>query len=202
VEQRDPRPDLLDHVGYAAQMSQPENLDQFLASVEKRAYSMAMVAVRNVDDALDIVQDAMFTLVKKYSDKPNDEWAPLFYRVLNNRVMDFHRANRRRAALFKWLPSGEGRASEDIEQFAGPRQNNPEFSQALDASTSLLLVALAELPPRQQQAFMLRAWEGLDVKNTAKSMQCSSGSVKTHYSRAVHTLRDKLQEDIQDYDHG
>ena len=90
----------MDHVDYADQMVNPVDLNQFLASVEKRAYSMAMVSVRNADDALDIVQDAMFTLARKYGSKPSNEWAPLFYRVLNNRVMDFHRANSRRAGLF------------------------------------------------------------------------------------------------------
>ncbi|MEE4284349.1 MAG: RNA polymerase sigma factor [Pseudomonadales bacterium] len=192
----------MDHVGYADQMVNPVDLNQFLASVEKRAYSMAMVSVRNVDDALDIVQDAMFTLARKYGSKPSNEWAPLFYRVLNNRVMDFHRANSRRAGLFSRFVFTDGQPQDDIEQIAGSPRDNPEFSQELDASTARLFESLAQLPARQQQAFMLRAWEGMDVKNTAKAMNCSTGSVKTHYSRAVHTLRDKLREELQDYDDG
>ena len=163
---------------------------------------MAMVSVKNTDDALDIVQDAMFTLARKYSNKPSQEWAPLFYRVLNNRVMDFHRANTRRARLFSWFPAKGEDAQNVIEQVAGPRQDNPDFNQELDASTALLHEALAQLPARQQQAFMLRAWQGMDVKNTAKSMNCSEGSVKTHYSRAVHTLRDQLREELQEYNDG
>lgn len=157
---------------------------------------MTMVAVKNPDDALDIVQDVMLTLARKYANKPADQWAPLFYRILRNRITDFHRATGTRRKLFGWFTSGD-RADEDedpISSAPAPVQDTPEHQMQMDGARSAITDALAALPERQQQAFMLRAWEGLDVKNTARAMGCGEGSVKTHYSRAVHALRDQLSE--------
>ena len=54
-------------------------MDIFLGSVERRAFRIAQIATRSRDDALDIVQDAMLQLSKRYGQRPPAEWAPLFH---------------------------------------------------------------------------------------------------------------------------
>lgn len=162
---------------------------------------MANYAIRDPDEAMDIVQDAMIKLVSSYADRPAKEWPALFHRILQNRIRDFQRRQNVRQKVMSWMP-----ISRDAEQ-AGvdPIQSAPDL--APDAQPDQLAVqddlaeamdaAVAQLPPRQQQTFMLRAWEGLDVASTAAAMGCSQGSVKTHYSRAVHALREKLQSHLK-----
>ena len=70
-------------------------MDDFLASVERQAFRMAGFATRNDDEALDIVQDAMLKLVRKYSNRSAQEWPPLFYRILSNAITDWHRQRQR-----------------------------------------------------------------------------------------------------------
>ena len=169
-------------------------LDRFLQSVQSRAFRIAQIAVGNADDALDLVQDAMFKLVEKYADRQENEWTPLFYRILNSRINDYFRRNKVRNRHRSWLSGNEEDNEDPIQTAPDPRGQTPESESQTDESMEKLSEALNELPLRQQQAFLLRAWEGLDVRQTAAAMSCAEGSVKTHYSRAIHSLRESLGE--------
>ena len=171
-----------------------DSIDQFLAGIEKRAFRMADVSVRNTADALDLVQDAMISLVRRYADKPKDQWRPIFYRILSNAIIDFHRKQNIKNRLFSWLPS----PVDGVDDLA-PEDNHPdpaaeegERMLLRDERLERLEAAVADLSSRQQQAFFLRCWEGFDTRETASIMKCSEGSVKTHYSRALGALKSKM----------
>lgn len=169
-------------------------MDKFLQNVQSRAFRIAQIGTGNVEDALDLVQEAMFKLVEKYADRPENEWTPLFYRILNSRINDWHRRNKVRNRYRSWMGGIEEDGEDPIQTAPDPRQQTPESESQTDESMEKLQEALNGLPLRQQQAFLLRAWEGLNVKQTAAAMSCAEGSVKTHYSRAIHSLRDQLGE--------
>ena len=169
-------------------------LNQFLAGVELKAFKIAQTALRHEDDALDAVQDAMLQLARAYAERPAQEWKPLFYRILENRIRDMQRRRTVRGRVIAWLPyRGEDDDEEPdaIAQAPSP-EPQPVKRLELDEAVGALEKALAVLPRRQQQAFLLRTLEGLDVAATAAAMGCSEGSVKTHYFRAVQALRAQL----------
>lgn len=168
-------------------------LDLFLGSIEKRAFKIAQLGLRNDDDALDAVQDSMLKLVQSYSARPVEEWRPLFYRILSNRIHDMQRRRTVRGRIMAWLPA---RADDDDEDDPMVSVPSPEPTPArrleIDQAIGALETAIGDLPRRQQQAFLLRNFEGLDVYQTALAMGCSEGSVKTHYFRALEVLRTRL----------
>ena len=170
-------------------------LNDFLSSVELRAFKIAQLTLRHEEDALDVVQDAMLQLARAYGTRPQDEWKPLFYRILENRIRDVQRRRIVRNKVMAWLPfrkTEEGEDTPDPVEQATSLDPTPGERVQIDEAISAVEAAVAALPARQRQAFLLRTLEGMDVAQTAEAMGCSEGSVKTHYFRAVHTLRTQL----------
>lgn len=183
----------------ARTLHKERQLDQFLAEVERRALRIAEMGVRDRDEALDLVQDAMIKLVRNYSRRGSNEWSPLFYRILQNGVRDWHRRQAVRNRVMVWFQKANTEDHDYDVIAAAPDSAGRSPEEELQNSQAMqdLESAVHALPTRQREAFMLRTFEGLDVVGTAVAMGCSEGSVKTHYFRAVHTLRDRLGEHWQ-----
>ncbi|WP_423894314.1 sigma-70 family RNA polymerase sigma factor [Candidatus Pelagadaptatus aseana] len=166
-------------------------LNNFLQEIQLSAFRMAQVAVsgrgRNAcrEEALDIVQDAMIKFVEKYSVKSERDWRPLFFKTLNSRITDWHRRQKVRS-IMQWF----GHADEVESVFAV--EQGPELQHHQQSALAELQIAMNQLPLRQQQAVMLRIWEGMSTAEAATAMGVSVGSVKTHLSRGLASLQQHL----------
>jgi RNA polymerase sigma-70 factor, ECF subfamily len=168
-------------------------LETFLRGVERRALRMAELSTGLREDALDLVQDAMLGFVRHYGDRDGAEWQPLFWRVLDSRLNDWHRRQKVRGRWWQ-RPARDEDESDPLAAVPDAREPGP-LARLADAEASAAVDgALRALPLRQRQAFLLRVWEGLDVADTATAMRCSEGSVKTHLFRALANLRVALEE--------
>lgn len=179
-----------------------EELSDFLIEIERRAYKQALFAVQDEQAALDIIQDSMMKLTAKYTSKPVEELPLLFQRILQNTIRDYYRRQKTRTlwtTLFSaFIPSDQDKEREDadfIETFPVKQESNEPDAQLEKAQlVDLIEEAIKILPVRQREAFILRYWEEMSLAETAAIMNCSEGSVKTHCSRAVHTLASVLGE--------
>lgn len=159
-----------------------------------------MFAIRNEETALDIVQDAMTRLAERYGDRPVAEWPMLFQRILQNAIRDSYRRSKVRSLWTTLLSS----FSTDDEQDADPLETiladngstgwmSPHSQLERSQLLAIIEKEIEKLPLRQREAFLMRYWEEMDIAETAAAMGCSSGSVKTHCSRATQTLAAALR---------
>jgi len=181
-------------------MATREELSEFLAGVERRAFKQAMFAVRDESHALDIVQDAMMKIAEKYGDRPAAELPLIFTRILQNATHDYFRRTKVRSTwvtLFSALGSDDHPDADPLETLEAAGDTRAESSEAAysrEQIVALIEEEVAKLPARQREAFLLRYWEDYDTAETAVAMGCSEGSVKTHCSRATHALAKALKE--------
>ncbi|MGH8849908.1 MAG: RNA polymerase sigma factor [Casimicrobiaceae bacterium] len=183
-------------------MASYQEISAFLADVQRRAYKQAKFAVKDEDAALDVVQDAMLKLAERYSAKPAAELPMLFQRILQNTIHDHFRRQKVRSTWTTLLSAfGQKDEKDDdfdpLETIAAKSDSNIATDPAVQVEqgqiVGLIEQAVAHLPMRQRQAFLLRYWEELDVAEAAAAMGCSEGSVKTHCSRAVRALAETLK---------
>lgn len=183
-------------------MATRQELSDFLAQIERRAFKQTAYAVRDDHAALDIVQDAMMKLAEKYATRPATEFPMLFQRILQNTMRDFWRRQKVRniwtSLLSSFSVTGEdGEESDPLEVLTSADQDGrdqPEAQLEQRQTMALIEEAVHKLPARQREAFVMRYWEDMDVAETAAAMGCSQGSVKTHCSRAVRSLAANLEK--------
>ena len=171
----------------------PLTMEAFLAQIEKKAYRMAVLGVGAHADALDVLQDSMIKLVSNYQQRPPQEWKPLFYKILQNRIRDWQRQQKVKNMVFFWRSAAAEQEDEEWPPAGSGNLDTPEGESARDQLQEAVLEQLKSLPAKQQQCVLLRSWEGFSVAETADIMGCSEGSVKTHYSRAMSKLKSMLE---------
>jgi len=157
-------------------------LDRFFSAHEQRAFSIAMASTKSVDQALDIVQEAMLKMVEYYAEKPEETWPPLFFRVLSSKIADWGRSQSKLSL------------HDSYEDDQATDTYSPEASVVSEQRIGQLVLAAERLSPREHQVLVLRAIEGYSTKETATALECSEGTVKALLNRARSKMGSNMEE--------
>jgi DNA-directed RNA polymerase specialized sigma24 family protein len=143
---------------------------------------VALGMTRDPGVADDLVQEAFIRTLRARGAPadPDELFAYLVRVVLNLTRSHAAKAARRAARRNPHRVEGAAGSAGEVGEAGGPGP---------------LAEAVARLPRRQREVVFLRFWLDLSVDQTARAMGISSGAVKTHSSRAMDTLRDRLPED-------
>ena len=168
-------------------MSLNQQLDLFLRKHQKQAYGIALMNTRQEADALDVVQEAMIAFVNAYKHKPHEEWKPLFYRILQNKINDHHRKQK------SWLKHFFS-SQDSVKLTEQHISSEPSPLDRMDTHErgNQMIEIIKQLPMQQNQVVIYRHWQQMSVAETAHVMQISEGSVKTHLFRATQKIKQSL----------
>jgi RNA polymerase sigma factor CnrH len=157
----------------------------------RRIYRVALSYLRDPDEALDVVQE---TFVKAFQNAARwdarSEVAPWLTRIGINQAIDRYRRVRRRRLSEQPLEDGAA----DHDRHWSDRGPSPE-RQALGHELGARIAgALRGLPERQRAIVVLRHYEDMTLEEISETLGLSLGTVKSSLHRAIHRLRDRLQE--------
>jgi len=124
----------------------------------------------------------------------------LFQRILQNAIRDYMRRSKVRNMWVSLLSTLGIDGEDDFDPLenmevadSGSIPVTPHGQLEQARTLELIEQEIEKLPARQREAFLMRYWEEMDIAETASAMGCSEGSVKTHCSRATHTLAAALR---------
>ncbi len=174
-------------------------IERFLTAIRSKALAFATFRLGDEEAALDMVQETMMGFARTADDYEQAAWTNLFYKILTRRVTDWQRKQQWRRKLAQILPFSQfdGQGDHEGENYEARlidgESDDPAHDEMLTGELAATFESVLErMPARQQEAYLLRHWQGLSTRDTAAIMRCSEGSVKTHLSRAMRTLRDEL----------
>ncbi len=166
-------------------------LDHFLKSEQNKAYAIVMLNLKNSADAMDVIQNAMLSFVSHYKNKPQSQWKPLFYRILQNKIKDHFRKQSSWLRVFFSPTNEDDGQAKDIENSASDLPS-PLAQLHTNSRGKALVKVIQSLPTKQKQAVVYRLWQQFSVSETAQIMNISQGSVKTHLFRATKKIKAEL----------
>jgi len=185
-------------------------IERFLTRMRGKGLAFATFRLGNEDTALDLLQEAMMGFVKAADSYDEEAWTNLFYKILTRRITDWQRKTQWRQklahiSLFSQFGGRQddenGHESSYESELVDPESDNPVHADLMSGELAAEFeAALRALPARQQEAYLLRQWQGLSTRDAASIMRCSEGSIKTHLSRAMTALREALSDWV-DEDH-
>jgi RNA polymerase sigma-70 factor (sigma-E family) len=141
---------------------------------------LAVLLVRDVPTAEDVVQDSFVALHDGWQRLRDSESAPAYLRsaVLNR----CRSVLRHRAVADKHLPKPP------------PDMPSAEHDLLVLVERSAVLAALRKLTGRQREAIVLRYYADLSEAEIAAAMSISRGAVKSHTARGMAALRAELEQ--------
>jgi RNA polymerase sigma-70 factor (ECF subfamily) len=104
------------------------------------------------------------------------------FRIARNRLVDHWRKAGRTAE----------ESDEQLEHHPGPETGSPDLEAERDQLREELINALRQLPPDQQEAFLLQQEAGLTLEQIARHTQVGRETVKSRLRYAVNKLRTQL----------
>lgn len=155
-------------------------VENFIKENQNKMYRIAYSYVKNKDDALDIVHDAVVKMLTNISTLKNTEYLETwFYRILINEALMYIRKNKRLCDIY-----------EGSIEFITADSNSTESAKEEYID---LYNAMDKLEPKYKTIIILKYFEDLKFKEIAQILRINENTAKSRLYKAIHKLEIELK---------
>lgn len=154
-----------------------KQIAEYVIEEKENHYRLAYSYVRNVDDALDIVQESIYKAFSSIDSLKEPKYMKTwYYRIIVNNAIDFLRKRKRLILV-------------DDEVLASYNPATDDSYQNFD-----LQKALNDLPEKYRSIIILRYFEDLKIEEVAEILGRNVNTVKTQLYTALEKLRININD--------
>lgn len=163
-----------------------DEFKNLIAPIEDRMVRTISRLVRDPDDAADAMQEVLSTVWKKLETvrrHPNPQ--AYVMRICISKAYDVLRKRSRRCRREVSIEEVFNAGGVEPEILADERADS-EKKELVEA----ILAAIAQLPPQQAQAVVLRIVNECSFREIAETLDCAEATAYSHYSKGKARLRE------------
>jgi len=181
---------------------QPAAFEELVERYQRRAVAVAYRLLGDLEDALEVVQDAFVRAYRKLPDlEDHRRFGSWLLRIVTNLSLNYRRARGPRLSFGDclrrgrpWRPQDDEHSPADCLPAPSHADTQPGARLAATELEERIQVGLAALPPQQRAALVLFSIEQLPQKDVAEILNCSVEAVKWHVFEARRKLKDHLAD--------
>lgn len=167
--------------------------ESLVKNYDRQVLQLAYNMVNNTQDAEDIYQEVFVRVYKSlHRFEFKSEFSTWLHRVVVNYCINYQKKRGRLKAysIDGDIPNGD----ENWKMTIKTEEHNPEKSLLNVELSKEIDAALDQLSPKQKTVFVLRHYHGQKLREIAKILKCSEGTVKNYLFRATQKMQRLLQE--------
>lgn len=164
--------------------------DSLVRLNQRRIFRIIFLHVRDADAADTLTQECFLRAFRQRRSF-RGEAAPSTWliRIAVNLARDY--VKNRHLAFWRRLI----RSDKEPDHGSRDSRRSPEAMLLVREDVAAIWAAAAHLPSKQKTVFLLRFGEDLSIEEIADSLAMQPGTAKSHLSRALHSVRNRLGVD-------
>jgi RNA polymerase sigma-70 factor, ECF subfamily len=171
------------------------DFDDLVQRNQKRIFRLLMGLLHDEDAADTLTQECFLRVYKKRDsfrgESSVDTW---LFRIAVNLARDYQR--NRKQGFWKRLFAGshETDTEEPAIDRVADRHSTAETQLLVREEVETVWRIVRHLSPGQREVFVMRFGHEMSLEEIASTLEVETGTVKSHLSRALATVRKKLEE--------